>query len=121
MPPLRLAQRMSEIAGDSDRLALATEAIQLADVKLFVRFRPIRQGKRSLNKVAGGVVTIGAAPPPINLYQGPTARKSIKKTSPGAANAAPGRIGRRSADRSDRLGSGREGTSLGNVNRGDRI
>jgi prepilin-type N-terminal cleavage/methylation domain-containing protein len=81
----------------------------------------IRQGKRSFNKVAGGVVTIGAAPPPITLYQGPTARKSIKKTSPGAVNAATGRIGRRSADRSDRSGSGREGSSLGNVNRGDRI
>jgi hypothetical protein len=113
--------RLSELASKPEQLPLATQAIELADIKFFVRFRPVQKGKRLLNKVVGGIVTIGAAPPPVALHEGPTGWKIIKKRSPEAANAATGQDEHRLLTQSDREESGSEGTSLRNVSRGDRI
>jgi hypothetical protein len=118
---LELGDRLTKLAEDSVNLPLATEAIKLANLKLFVRFRPIQEGKRSLNKVAGGVVTLGAAASPVPLYEGPTSRERVKELIPrGADNVSKAR-GRRSPTKSEPQDSGGEGTSLGNVSRGDRI
>jgi hypothetical protein len=111
------ANRLSELASKPEQLPLATQAIELADIKFFVRFRSVQNGKRLLNKVVGGIVTIGAAPPPVALYEGPTAWKIIKKASPEAANAATGQDEHRLLTQSDPEESGSEGTSLRNVNR----
>ncbi|HEV8068326.1 MAG TPA: recombinase family protein [Planctomycetaceae bacterium] len=118
---VQLAGRLVEIGRDAQNLALAREAIDLANANLFLRFQPIRAIKRTMNKIAGGVVTLGTAPPPVALYDGPTSRDKIKNTNLGAANAVPEQSGRRSPTESEAQDSGREGTSLGNVNRGDRI
>jgi hypothetical protein len=118
---LHLADRLVEVGRDSQSLALAKEAIELANANLFLTFRPVRAKKRTLNKITAGVVTLGVAPPPVALYQGPTSRDKIKQTKPGAASAVAGDSGRRSPTESEPQDSGREETSLGNVNRGDRI
>jgi hypothetical protein len=118
---LQLADRLVEVGKDSGSLELAKEAIDLANAKLFLTFRPIRTKKRTLNKIAGGIVTLGAARPPVPLYDGPTSRAMLKQTKPGSANAVPEDSGRRSPTDPEPKGSGREGMSLGNVSRGDRI
>jgi hypothetical protein len=99
----------------------AREAIGLAYVKLFVRFKPEQVKRRVLNQVAGGVMTLGAAPPPFTPYKGPTSRSKVKRKAQKAAIATTGPGGRRSPTTPKPDGSGREGTSLGNVSRGDRI
>jgi hypothetical protein len=118
---LKLADHLVELVSGTENCAVAKEAIELANVRIFLSFRPVRRGKRLLNQVTGGVVTIGAAPPPVALYEGPTSRHKIKRMIPRAATAATKDGGRRSPTDSEPNGSGREGTSLGNVNRGDRI
>jgi hypothetical protein len=77
-----LATHLSEIASDPDRLSLAAQAVELANLRMFVSFHPVQAGKRVLNKVAGGVVTIGAAPPPIALYHGPTSSEEHQENEP---------------------------------------
>lgn len=117
---LQLVDRLTEASADVQNLALAKEAIDLANGKLFLQFRPLLLKKRTVNKITGGVVTLGAARPPMALYEGPTSRDRIKQLNPEAANAVPQGSGRRSPAESEPKGSGREGTSLGNVNRDDR-
>jgi hypothetical protein len=91
---ISFADRLSELASKPEQLPLATQTIELADIKMYVSFCSVQIGKRRLNKVAGGSVTIGAAPPPVALYEDPTAWKTIKKTNPAAADAATGQDGR---------------------------
>jgi hypothetical protein len=117
---LGLATRLEKLLESGD-LTAVREAIELTNAKLFVRFKAVKEKKRILNKVSGGFVTLGAAHAPVALYQGPTSRKEIKNTNPRATNAVKGRIGRGRPSRSKTSGSGREGESLGNVNRDDRI
>lgn len=75
-----------------------------------------QRGKRTVRTVSGGVMTFGAAPAPVALYEGPTGRRAFQGQScplvveeRGEGNAQKPR------------GSGREGGSLGNVSRADRI
>jgi hypothetical protein len=118
---LDFAKRLSELVSNERDFALATEAFSLANAKLFVKFKPIPKKRRTLNQIVGGVVTLGTAAPPIGLYEGPTSRDKIKKTSPEAATAVQGPGERRSPTSSEVQDSGGEETSLGNVSRGDRI
>lgn len=53
-----LAIRLTGFAHESS-LKAAGEAIRLADVKLYFRFERVQEGKRLLNKVAGGNDRIG--------------------------------------------------------------
>jgi hypothetical protein len=115
---LDFAKRLSELVSNGKDFALATEAFALANAKLFVKFKPIPKKRRTLNQIVGGVVTLGTAPPPIGLYEGPTSRDKIEKTGP---KAAQGPCERRSPTPSEVQDSGGEETSLGNVSRGDRI
>jgi hypothetical protein len=101
-------------------MAKAREAIELANVKLYVRFKPAQVKRRLLNRIAGGVVTLGTAPPPFTPYEGPTSRSKVKSEAQGVAIATEVARGRRSPTTPKPNGSGREGTSLGNVNRDDR-
>ena len=117
---LDLASRLVELA-NLEQLTAASDAIRLANAKLFVKFRPVQAKGRILNRIAGGVVTLGAAPPPFVPYEGPTSRSKVKRDKQEAADAATATNGRRSPSQPNLPGSGGEGTSLGNVNRGDRI
>jgi len=40
----------------------------MLNARLFLDFRPVRVKKRVLNKITGGVVTLGNASPPIKIY-----------------------------------------------------
>ncbi len=86
------------------------------NVRLFLRFQPMQVKKRVLNKMVSGVVTFGAAPPPVQPYEGPTGRRMVKGPAAGAA-AGPYDL----TSPSQPGDPGREGKSLGNVSRGDWI
>src|SRR5262249_29526542 len=92
------------------------ELFRQVNVRLFLRFEEVRLKKRKVNRVAGGVVTFGSAPPPIRPYEGPTGRRMIKGPAAEVA-AGPGDL----TVPSEPVVPGREGGSSGNVNRGERI
>lgn len=111
-----LSERLVELAKDQSDFAAAREVFDLANARLFLRFRPIRLKKRTLNKLETGVVTFGDAAPPIALYEGPTTKKV--KDSRGEPQIESSAGVRPPPKRTD---SGREDKSLRNVSRGDRI
>ena len=112
---LALAHRLTELANDEANLPAITELFNAMNVRLFLRFRPEQVKRRKLNLLVSGVLTVGAAPPPIAIYSGPTARAQSKKLARQNSNETdtdlPG----------NNNGSGLEGDSLRNVNRGDKI
>ena len=91
----------------------------MADFKLYLKFEKVRVGKRDLNKVAGGVATIGAVSPPIQVYNGRTDREYLKINGRPVNADLP--LIHELPTTSEALTSGQEGTSSGNVNRDDRI
>jgi hypothetical protein len=99
-------------------LKLAGEAIRQANAKLFLAFRPVTVKKRTLNRIAGGVVTLGDEDPPIEVYQGPTARDRVKPLS-GKQSAIEGCGDRPINNTESPIVSDREEKSLGNVSRAD--
>jgi hypothetical protein len=82
---------------------------------MYLRFREANWGARSINEVAGGVVTFGATPPPVPLYEGPTSRRQLSETI--ASGSTSGAI----EGSAEPCVTDREKGSLGNVNRGERI
>lgn len=70
---------LTQLADSAKAEASTTELIRAANAKLFLRFEERWQGKRKFNVLPGGILTLGAAPPPIPLYEGPTDRVIIKK------------------------------------------
>ncbi|MFH1266504.1 MAG: recombinase family protein [Planctomycetota bacterium] len=117
-----LADLVADVDGlaDSDRLDLAGQAFRLTNAQLFLRFQPVKVKKRVLNKVAGGVVTFGAAAPPVEIYRGPTGRRALNSTSPALVPDEVGTLALPKPPKST-ISSGPEGKSLRNVNRGDWI
>jgi len=116
---LRVLDRLAELAAGGRDYALAKEAFNLTNAKLFLRFQPVPKRRRNANRIASGVVTFGEAPPPIAPYEGPTSRKRIKKLNSGATGAVRKDSGRRSPTGPTPQNSGRERDSLGNVTRGE--
>ncbi len=114
---LSAVARLPDMVADASQLAMIGDAFRIADVKMFIAFKPTTLKKRTVNKVSHGVVNFGAVPPPIALYRGPTSRRAIQLSS--AATVAAGSEG--DITPPNRGDHGREGKSLGNVNRGDRI
>src|SRR5262249_11359006 len=89
------------------------------NVRLFVRFRPVQEKKRKLNKLVSGVVTFGSAAPPVEIYRGMTSRQKVKGPATPDSAAGPGLP--TPPPPTGPLDPGREGESLGNVCRGDWI
>jgi hypothetical protein len=113
--------RLTELVANASGFGHATEAFRLTNARLFMRFRPVQGEKRVLNKVAGGVVVLGAAPDPIEIYRGPTGRRALNYNGSTALVAAePGKLSL-SEPPETTIGSGLEGKSLRNVSRGERI
>jgi hypothetical protein len=108
--------RLVELAADDTNLWAIGELFRQVDAKLFLRFEQIQPNKRKINKVAGGVVTFGTSPPPVKLYEGPTGRRALRGIEEG-----PGNEPVIAAMPSLSSGPDREGKSLGNINRGERI
>jgi len=65
----------------------------ITNARLFLRFQRVLVKKRVLNKLCGGVVTFGTAPPPVELYRGPTVRRALKhNVSATIVAAEPGKL-----------------------------
>jgi hypothetical protein len=119
-----IVHRLADLAADASNLDLAGQAFKLSNAKLFLRFRPTQVKKRLLNKVADGVVTFGAAAPPIQIYSGPTGRRALiaMNNHDSAALPAPEKYTLNLPPPTETtINSGMEDNSLGNVSRGERI
>ena len=111
---------VDRLAEDDANLPAIAAAFDAVNAKLYCRFRKESQGKRSLNKLAGGVVTFGDAPPPVPLYTGATARSAVRQSR--RKRSAPAEQDAEIANSERNCFSPiREADSLGNVNRDDRI
>jgi len=106
---MKLVEELTKLADNIDGAEKIRQLFDLVDVKLFLQFRAVQPKKRVINKLVGGIVTFGAAKPPIEIYQGETARKKLQSTK--KQNDLP--------SEDTNLSSG-ESKSLGNVSRGDR-
>jgi len=84
---IAIVHRLADLARDGDDLGKARQLFDLLNARLFLGFQPVQVKKRVLNKITGGQVTFGAAEPPVEIYQGPTARKKIKSPT---AESTPG-------------------------------
>lgn len=103
---LAILDRLPELVDDAERQGMVVELFRIVDLKMFLSFAQVKKTKRTVNQLAGGVVTIGAAPAPIQPYSGPTARQPRKSASEMVSEAPP---------------SGEGEQSLRNESRGDRI
>jgi hypothetical protein len=110
--------RMAGLAAAPQDLAGLGQLFQQLNARIFLRFTDARRKKRTVTKLVSGVVTFGATPPPVALYQGPTGRRHVKGPAAPEGAAGPG-----SHESPGVPGGvpGREGESLGNVRRGDWI
>lgn len=70
---LNLVDHLSDLANRTDDLSVCREIIELTNLRMFFRFEAVPSGKRILNKVAGGTITLGDTPAPIEIYAGPIA------------------------------------------------
>ena len=116
---MKIVQQLPELARAAEDLGIARQIFDLINARLFLGFRQLKVKKRTLNRISDGVVTFGSAPPPIELYEGPTARGKINAPTASVAAGNGGQVSPSAPERC--LGPGREGKSLGNVNRGERI
>jgi len=103
---MELLDRLPDLVACADEDGKAKELFQIMDLKMFLSFEKIQKTKRVVNKLAGGIVTLGAASPPIQPYSGPMSRRHVQKALE-AVSEAPS--------------SGEGDQSLGNVSRGDMI
>ena len=75
---LEIVHELTALANQSESFGAARQVFELLNARLFLNFHEVQVKRRKLNKVTGGVVTFGDAPPPIELYEGPTGRRKIK-------------------------------------------
>jgi hypothetical protein len=71
--------RLADLAESPDASSATQELFAAATVKLYVGFEKVERGSRTVNVLAGGVLTLGAADPPVPLYNGPTDKRIIRK------------------------------------------
>ena len=107
---------MANLADHCEGNKAARELFDMTNARLFLQFQPVQMKKRTLNKIASSVVTFGASPPPIEIYEGPSGRRKVKGSATQCA-VEPG--GCESPTPPESVFSGGEGKSLGNVSRGD--
>jgi len=116
---MEIVHQLTSLSCNGDNLGEARQIFELLNARLFLGFHAVKVKKRILNKPNGGVVTFGDAPPPVELYQGPTARKKIK--GPTTSDAAGPDERCLPPPPESCVNSGREDKSLGNVSRCERI
>lgn len=116
---LSVARSLPQLAQNPKNLAAIGQLFRTVNVQLYVRFESVKLTKRYVNKLSGGILTIGDVPPPITKYSGPTDRTTVRDSlSPKDHATAENQS---SAECVFLPVSGQEDRSLGNVNRGDRI
>ena len=108
--------RLGDLADDAENFPAIGELFARLNARVFLRFREALWGKRTVNRVASGVVTFGVTPPPVALYDGPTSRRQVLGMKRPPDSASGGDV-----NPFEPCVSGREGGSFGNVNRGGGI
>jgi phage-related minor tail protein len=83
---LELVERLTELVGRLNDYETVRELVDAANGRLFLRFEQHQPKKRILNKLVSGVVTVGAAPPPIAIYEGATGRGKLNNKTRLTAN-----------------------------------
>lgn len=79
-----LLARITELAENASSFAEARQLFELTNVHLFVKFervptpKPRKDGQDFINQLSGGILTIGDAPAPVPVYDGPTSRRDVK-------------------------------------------
>lgn len=114
---LALLDRLPELADDDTNFGAVGRLFQEIDLRAFLRFREVRKTKRTVNQLAGGILTIGAAPPPVQIYGGPTGAAVVKADT---ENNAQTLVTEESGPESQ-PNPVRGTKSLRNANRDDRI
>ncbi len=115
---LALLRDLGNVVSAAEDLGVIGELFRRVKVRLFLRFHPVKTGKRTVNRLRAGVVIFGSASPPVLLYDGPTDRKKLRAPAAGEVAEA---LSAKSPGEPNQIGSGREGDSLGNVSRGNWI
>ncbi|MDZ4688928.1 MAG: recombinase family protein [Planctomycetaceae bacterium] len=109
--------RLPDLAADDQNLGDVGRLFQQVNLQLFLRFTAKTKTKRTVNKLAGGVLTTGSAAAPIEKYAGPTGRRALQSRDDQQCKHPAGEpAGCRCPDNSDR-----KAKSLGNQHRDDRI
>lgn len=114
---LAVLNRLPELLSQQENMAAVTAAFHLVNARMYLGFTKQKKTKRTVNKVSRGLLTFGNTPPPIPLYTGPTGRRALQANMAVALTASPAG----GVPLPDRMVTGREGNSLGNVSRGDTI
>jgi hypothetical protein len=115
---LGVLDRLEEQASVCQDLGSVGQLFGQLQARLFLRFVEVRGKKRTVNRVAGGVVTFGETAAPVALYEGPTGRRHVQgpATSEGIAGPTFPELPQLPG-----TSPGTEDNSLGNVHRGDWI
>jgi DNA invertase Pin-like site-specific DNA recombinase len=114
---LAVLDRLAPLAEEPENLGAVGTLFTRLNARMFFRFAPAKWGKRPVRRVSGGVVTFGATPAPIKLYDGPTGRRAL---SGSPELQAPGTAGGGEEIQESQV-PGREGDSFGKVSRADWI
>jgi hypothetical protein len=114
---MSVLKRLPQLVSKTNDLAAVGTAIRMVNANLYLRFTAQKLTKRTVNKVAGGLLTFGNTPPPIPLYAGPTGRRAFEDSKATVLVACPAGV----TPPQDDVLSGGECNSLGNVSRGDTI
>jgi hypothetical protein len=86
---LGVLDRLGEQASVCQDLGSIGQLFHRLPARLFLRFVEVRKKKRTVNQIAGGVVTFGETPPPVVLSEGPTGRRHVQGPAPPAGIAGP--------------------------------
>ncbi len=116
---MAIIDQLTGLANKADELGAARHLFDLLNARLFLGFHQVKVKRRTLNKLCGGTLTFGNAPPPIEVYKGRTSRQKIK--GPAATEVAGPGKGNSPSPPECCIGSGLEDKSLRNVSRGDTI
>lgn len=114
---LGVLDRLGEQASVRADLSSIGQLFHQLPARLFLRFVEVRKKKRTVNQIAGGVVTFGETPPPVVLYEGPTGRRHVQGPATPVEVAGPNSP---ESSPSEAASLGGEDNSLGNVHRGER-
>lgn len=113
---LEQLDHLPQLVEDAGNFAALGELFARLNAQLFLRFLRVQAGKRIVNRLSGGVLTIGDAPAPIEKYSGVTSRQFVKQSALKGEGPTVKSAGPSGCSFSDD-----QANSLGNVNRDDRI
>ena len=116
---LVLLQHLPDRVAGSASLAAAGDVFRAVNARLFLMFKCVTLKKRTVNKVAGGVLTFGAARRQWRFMWGLQLGAGLR--APRSTTIPYSSAGRKVLPAQSVLTPVGEGNSLGNVNRGDRI